>query len=64
MSAVREEFGLKIVTEALEESHVDLIERYGDVIQIGARNMQNFASQARWEIQFACAVKARHGCNA
>ena len=43
MSAVREEFGLKIVTEALEESHVDLIEKYGDVIQVGARNMQNFS---------------------
>jgi 3-deoxy-7-phosphoheptulonate synthase len=43
MTAVREEFGLKIVTEAVEESHVDLIEKYGDVIQIGARNMQNFS---------------------
>ncbi len=32
-----------IVTEAVEESHVDLIEKYGDVIQIGARNMQNFS---------------------
>src|SRR6187551_206399 len=41
MSAVREEFGLKIVTEAVEESHIELIEKYGDVIQIGARNMQN-----------------------
>src|SRR5438132_12261949 len=43
MAAIREEFGLKIVTEAVEESHVDLIEKYGDVIQIGARNMQNFS---------------------
>ena len=43
MSAVRDEFGLKIVTEAVEASHVDLIEKYGDVIQIGARNMQNFS---------------------
>src|SRR5436309_9431353 len=43
MTAIREQFGLKIVTEALEESHVDLIEKYGDVIQIGARNMQNFS---------------------
>ncbi len=43
MTAVREEFGLKIVTEAVEESHVDLIEKYGDVIQVGARNMQNFS---------------------
>src|SRR5947207_11718293 len=43
MAAIREEFGLKIVTEAVEESHVELIEKYGDVIQIGARNMQNFS---------------------
>jgi 3-deoxy-7-phosphoheptulonate synthase len=43
MTAVRDEFGLKIVTEAVEESHVDLIEKYGEVIQIGARNMQNFS---------------------
>jgi len=31
------------VTEALDEAGVDLVERYGDVIQIGARNMQNFS---------------------
>ena len=43
MAAIREEFGLKIVTEAVEESHVDLIEKQGHVIQIGARNMQNFS---------------------
>jgi 3-deoxy-7-phosphoheptulonate synthase len=43
IAAIREEFGLKIVTEAVEESHVDLIEKHGDVIQIGARNMQNFS---------------------
>src|SRR6476660_3185100 len=43
ITAIREEFGLKIVTEAVEESHVDLIEKHGDVIQIGARNMQNFS---------------------
>jgi 3-deoxy-7-phosphoheptulonate synthase len=40
---IRKTFRLNIVTEALEESHVDLIEQYGDVIQIGARNMQNFS---------------------
>jgi 3-deoxy-7-phosphoheptulonate synthase len=33
---------LKIVTEALDEPGVDLVERYGDIIQIGARSMQNF----------------------
>jgi 3-deoxy-7-phosphoheptulonate synthase len=41
MSEIREMFGLKIVTEALDDASVELIERYGDVIQIGARNMQN-----------------------
>jgi len=42
LAEIREEFGLKIVTEALDEGNVDLVEKYGDVIQIGARNMQNF----------------------
>src|ERR1051325_4821142 len=43
MVEVRETYGLKIVTEALDEAGVDLVERYGDMIQIGARNMQNFS---------------------
>jgi 3-deoxy-7-phosphoheptulonate synthase len=42
LAEVREVYGLKIVTEALDESGVDLVERYADVIQIGARSMQNF----------------------
>jgi 3-deoxy-7-phosphoheptulonate synthase len=42
LAEIREKFGLKIVTEALDESNVDLVERYGDMIQVGARNMQNF----------------------
>src|SRR5205814_3938920 len=43
MSAVRVVFGLKIATEAVEEASLDVVEKYGDVIQIGARNMQNFS---------------------
>jgi 3-deoxy-7-phosphoheptulonate synthase len=43
LADIREAYGLKIVTEALDESGVDLVERYGDMIQIGARNMQNFS---------------------
>jgi 3-deoxy-7-phosphoheptulonate synthase len=43
LADVREAYGLKIVTEALDEAGVDLVERYGDVIQIGARNLQNFS---------------------
>jgi 3-deoxy-7-phosphoheptulonate synthase len=43
LADVRDAYGLKIVTEALDESGVDQVERYGDMIQIGARNMQNFS---------------------
>jgi 3-deoxy-7-phosphoheptulonate synthase len=43
LAEVRDTYGLKIVTEALDESSVDLVERYADMIQIGARNMQNFS---------------------
>ncbi|HWN09920.1 MAG TPA: 3-deoxy-7-phosphoheptulonate synthase [Pyrinomonadaceae bacterium] len=42
LAEVRETFGLMIVTEAMDETGVDLVERYGDILQIGARNMQNF----------------------
>ncbi len=43
LAEVREAYGLKIVTEALDERSADLVERYADVMQIGARNMQNFS---------------------
>src|SRR5215212_7448858 len=43
LAEVRETYGLKIVTEAVDEAGVDMVERYGDMIQIGARNMQNFS---------------------
>ncbi|HIC10813.1 MAG TPA: 3-deoxy-7-phosphoheptulonate synthase [Campylobacterales bacterium] len=39
----RKETGLPIVTELLSEKDIDLVYQYADVIQIGARNMQNFA---------------------
>ncbi|MCS6816048.1 MAG: 3-deoxy-7-phosphoheptulonate synthase [Blastocatellia bacterium] len=52
LAEVRARFGLKIVTEAIDHESADLVERYADVMQIGARNMQNFsllrrAGQAR-----------------
>lgn len=43
MADVRERFGLKIITEAIDNESLELVEGYGDVIQIGARNMQNFS---------------------
>ncbi len=43
LAKVREETGLQIVTEAMDREQCDLVEEYGDIIQIGARNMQNFS---------------------
>ncbi len=43
LEAARAEFGLGIVTEATEVEIFDDVERSADMIQIGARNMQNFA---------------------
>ncbi len=43
LAQAREETGLPVVTEAIDADSVDLVERYADAIQIGARTMQNFA---------------------
>jgi 3-deoxy-7-phosphoheptulonate synthase len=43
LAEVREAFGLKIVTEAVDEVSADLVDKYADVFQVGARNMQNFS---------------------
>lgn len=43
LAEVRERFGLGIVTEAVDQESLDLVEEYADVIQIGTRNMQNFS---------------------
>ena len=43
LAEVREETGLGIVTEAMDSETFDLVEKYADCVQIGARNMQNFS---------------------
>ncbi len=43
LAKVREETGMPVVTEAIDHEVVDLVEHYADIIQIGARNMQNFS---------------------
>src|SRR6202046_943652 len=43
MAEIREQFGMKIITEAVDNESLDLVEQYADMIQIGARNMQNFS---------------------
>jgi 3-deoxy-7-phosphoheptulonate synthase len=42
LTAAREETGLAIVTEVVASEDVDLVARYSDILQIGARNMQNY----------------------
>ena len=43
LALVREETGLPVVTEVMDDHTFDLVEEYADVIQIGTRNMQNFS---------------------
>jgi 3-deoxy-7-phosphoheptulonate synthase len=43
MAEVRERFGLRIVTEALDNESLEHVNEWADVIQIGARNMQNYS---------------------
>lgn len=42
LAKAREESGLAVVTEAIDPDGADLVAEYADVIQIGARNMQNY----------------------
>jgi 3-deoxy-7-phosphoheptulonate synthase len=43
LAKAREKTGLAIVTEVMSEGDVSLIAEYADIMQVGARNMQNFA---------------------
>lgn len=42
LQAVGARFGMPVVTEVMDPRQVDLVDRYTDIFQIGARNMQNF----------------------
>src|ERR1700693_2838864 len=43
LADARDRFGLSIVTEVLDTETADLVEEYADIMQVGARNMQNFS---------------------
>jgi len=43
LKRVREETGLLVITEAIDHTNLELVEEYADIIQIGARNMQNYS---------------------
>lgn len=42
LAEAREETGLPVVTEVMDARDISLVEKYADILQIGARNMQNF----------------------
>ena len=43
LAEIRRDYGLLIVTETIDPENCDLVEKYADVLQVGARNMQNFS---------------------
>ena len=43
LADAREATGLPVITEIMDTKHLELIEKYADCLQIGARNMQNFS---------------------
>ncbi len=43
LAQAREQFGMPVVTEVVDPHDVDLVSRYADILQVGSRNMQNFA---------------------
>jgi len=48
LKSVRERTGLPVVTEVMNTTDVDLVEAHADVLQVGARNVQNFALLKKW----------------
>jgi 3-deoxy-7-phosphoheptulonate synthase len=42
LRAAADEYNLKVITEVMDKSQIDLVEKYTDILQIGARNMQNY----------------------
>ena len=42
MRSAADKFGLLVITEVMDSNQIDLVEKYADVLQIGARNMQNY----------------------
>ena len=42
LRSIREETGMPVVTEVMDTRHVEMIEEYADMLQVGSRNMQNY----------------------
>lgn len=43
LSMVKSQFGMPVITEVLDTPHIEIIAEHADILQVGARNMQNFA---------------------
>jgi len=43
LAQARERFGIRVVTEVVDPHDVSLVSKYADILQVGSRNMQNFA---------------------
>jgi 3-deoxy-7-phosphoheptulonate synthase len=43
LARVREQYDMPVVTEVVDPHHVNLVSKYADILQVGSRNMQNFA---------------------
>ncbi len=43
LARAREQFGIPVVTEVVDSHDVSLVSKYADILQVGSRNMQNFA---------------------
>jgi 3-deoxy-7-phosphoheptulonate synthase len=43
LAEARDETGMPVVTEVMEPNQVDIVAEYADILQIGARNMQNYS---------------------
>ena len=64
LARARQETGLPIVTEVMNTSQVDLVANYADMLQIGARNMQNFdLLKAVGDIRKPVLLKRGLACN-
>ena len=64
LAKVREETGMPVVTEAIDHEVFDLVEQYADIVQIGARNMQNFSLLRRaGKSAKAGSAQAGYGCD-
>ncbi len=61
LAKARAATGLAIVTEVMSEQDVPLVSEYADIVQVGARNMQNFALlKVLGHCAAARAAEARH----